>query len=51
MEFRDPTWPTSMRLGDWTVNSCAAPYLLSPAATVGLGDSFLAGCLLEFGQK
>jgi ADP-dependent phosphofructokinase/glucokinase len=50
MEFRDPTWPTSMRLGDWTVNSCAAPYLLSPSATVGLGDSFLAGCLLEFGQ-
>jgi ADP-dependent phosphofructokinase/glucokinase len=50
VEFRDPPWPTSTRLADWTVRSCAAPYLLSPTATVGLGDSFLAGCLLEFGH-
>jgi ADP-dependent phosphofructokinase/glucokinase len=49
-EFRDPPWPPSTRLVDWTVTLCAAPYLLSPAATVGLGDSFLAGCLLECGQ-
>jgi ADP-dependent phosphofructokinase/glucokinase len=50
IEFRDPLWPPSTRLLDWTVTSCAAPYLPSPTATVGLGDSFLAGCLLECGQ-
>jgi ADP-dependent phosphofructokinase/glucokinase len=46
----DPVWPTSTRSRDWTITSCAAPYMTSPTATVGLGDSFLAGCLLELGQ-
>jgi ADP-dependent phosphofructokinase/glucokinase len=49
-ELGDPAWPVSTRFGDWTITSCAAPYMTSPTATVGLGDSFLAGTLLEFGQ-
>ena len=49
-ELSHPSWPCSSQVGDWTVTSCAAPYLPVPIATVGLGDSFLAGCLLEFGK-
>ncbi|MBV9490896.1 MAG: 6-phosphofructokinase, partial [Verrucomicrobia bacterium] len=30
---------------------CAAPYLEKPAATIGLGDTFLAGTLLVLGGK
>jgi ADP-dependent phosphofructokinase/glucokinase len=49
-KLADPPWAASTRLRDWTITSCAAPYMTSPTATVGLGDSFLAGTLLEFGQ-
>jgi ADP-dependent phosphofructokinase/glucokinase len=50
-ELNDPSWPIRSRAGDWTITSCTSPYLPAPIATVGLGDSFLAGCLLEFGQS
>ncbi len=35
---------------DWSVVACPAPYLPSPASTIGLGDTFVAGCLLVLGQ-
>jgi ADP-dependent phosphofructokinase/glucokinase len=34
-----------------SVVCCAAPYLERPAATIGLGDTFLAGTLLILGQS
>ncbi len=34
----------------WSVVACPAPYLPSPASTIGLGDTFVAGCLLVLGQ-
>ena len=37
-------------LGPWRFVACAAPYLAYPAATVGLGDTFTAGCLLVLGR-
>ena len=37
--------------GDWTAVGCAAPYLARPATTLGLGDTFTAGCLLVLGQR
>jgi len=43
--------PPDERLGDgWNVVACAAPYLPRPATTLGLGDTFMAGCLLVLGQ-
>ncbi|WP_051248261.1 ADP-dependent glucokinase/phosphofructokinase [Inquilinus limosus] len=42
-----PVWD---RRDGWTMVACAAPYLERPAATIGLGDTFLAGCLLVLGQ-
>ncbi len=34
----------------WSVVACPAPYLPSPRSTIGLGDTFVAGCLLVLGQ-
>ena len=42
--------PVDGRSDDWSVVSCAAPYLPHPATTLGLGDTFLAGCLLVLGH-
>jgi ADP-dependent phosphofructokinase/glucokinase len=39
------------RKGDWTFVACSAPYLEKPVTTLGLGDSFTAGCLLVLGRK
>jgi hypothetical protein len=36
-------------LGDWRFVACATPYLAAPATTLGLGDTFMAGCLLVLG--
>jgi ADP-dependent phosphofructokinase/glucokinase len=47
--FRAPPIPTSLRQGDWSVVCCPAPYLEKPSATIGLGDTFLAGALLVLG--
>jgi ADP-dependent phosphofructokinase/glucokinase len=41
----------TLRLGDRSFVSCPAPYLEKPATTLGLGDSFTAGCLYVLGQE
>ena len=45
------TPPGEQRGGGWAVVACAAPYLPRPATTLGLGDTFMAGCLLVLGQE
>ncbi|CAH1694208.1 ADP-dependent phosphofructokinase/glucokinase [Hyphomicrobiales bacterium] len=35
----------------WHVVACAAPYLPRPVSTIGLGDTFVAGCLLALGAS
>lgn len=47
--LRTPPIPTCQRRGGWSVACCPAPYLEKPAATIGLGDTFLAGTLLVLG--
>ena len=42
--------PSEHRSGGWNVVACAAPYLPRPFTTLGLGDTFMAGCLLVLGQ-
>lgn len=49
-EFRPPPFPLRSTVGRWTFVACAAPYLEKPVTTLGLGDSFTAGCLLVLGQ-
>jgi ADP-dependent phosphofructokinase/glucokinase len=44
-----PERPISGR-GRWHLACCATPYLPKPAATIGLGDTFLAGTLLVLSQ-
>ncbi|GAB0117898.1 ADP-dependent glucokinase/phosphofructokinase [Acidisoma sp. 7E03] len=46
--FADP--PPESRRGDWHIVSCPSPYLRQPRTTLGLGDTFMAGCLLVLGQ-
>ncbi|MBZ9935210.1 6-phosphofructokinase [Mesorhizobium sp. BR1-1-16] len=36
--------------GGWSVVACPSPYLPSPQSTIGLGDTFAAGCLLVLSQ-
>ncbi len=47
--FRPPPLPLSLRREGWSVACCPAPYLEKPVATIGLGDTFLAGTLLVLG--
>jgi ADP-dependent phosphofructokinase/glucokinase len=47
--LRTPPIPACERRGGWSVARCPAPYLEKPAATIGLGDTFLAGTLLVLG--
>jgi ADP-dependent phosphofructokinase/glucokinase len=47
--LQTPPLPSSLRRGDWSIACCPAPYLDKPAATIGLGDTFLAGTLLVLG--
>ena len=42
-------FPASQRLGGWHVVAVPSPYLARPTATIGLGDTFLAGTLLVLG--
>ena len=49
--FDEPPFPEARRRADWWLVSCAAPYLTSPATTLGLGDTFMAGCLLVLGAR
>jgi ADP-dependent phosphofructokinase/glucokinase len=46
----DPPEPAISRRGAWQLACCPTPYLPRPAATIGLGDSFLAGTLLILSQ-
>ena len=44
--FHAPPYPTISRQNDGWLVCCPAPYLEQPKATIGLGDTFLAGTLL-----
>jgi ADP-dependent phosphofructokinase/glucokinase len=37
-------------LGGWHIVTCPSPHLQQPRTTLGLGDTFMAGCLLVLGQ-
>jgi ADP-dependent phosphofructokinase/glucokinase len=50
-KFSAPDWPLIRRAGNHSVVCCAAPYLERPMATIGLGDTFLAGTLLVLGNS
>jgi len=49
-EFHDLPWEKSSKSGERFVVCCASPYLERPVATIGLGDTFLAGTLLVIGR-
>jgi ADP-dependent phosphofructokinase/glucokinase len=44
--FIDAPFPALDRRDGWQVICCPTPYIAVPVATVGLGDTFLAGTLL-----
>jgi ADP-dependent phosphofructokinase/glucokinase len=48
--FEEAPEPPIGGLGSWRLACCATPYLPTPAATIGLGDTFLAGTLLVLSQ-
>lgn len=50
-EFHPLPFETPVRKGRWTFVACASPYVEKPATTLGLGDSFTAGCLLILGRN
>ncbi|MGE3742060.1 MAG: ADP-dependent glucokinase/phosphofructokinase, partial [Geminicoccaceae bacterium] len=45
-----PPFAPLASLGAWTIVACPTPYLHQPATTLGLGDTFTAGCLLVLGS-
>lgn len=47
--YEDPPWPMIQQRANCSIVCCASPYLPHPAATIGLGDTFLAGTLLVLG--
>ena len=49
--FGTPPEPSVRRLGDWNYVDCPSPYLARPASTLGLGDTFTAGCLFVLGGE
>jgi ADP-dependent phosphofructokinase/glucokinase len=44
--FIEPPYPAFEWRNGWKVICCPTPYIATPAATIGLGDTFLAGTLL-----
>jgi hypothetical protein len=48
-EFHELNWKSLQQSNKRSVVSCVTPYLKRPAATIGLGDTFLAGTLLVLG--
>lgn len=44
--FIAPPYPVSQHRNGWEIICCPTPYITTPAATIGLGDTFLAGTLL-----
>jgi len=49
--FDAPPIPEFSAEGPWNYVSCSSPYLATPASTLGLGDTFTAGCLLVLGLE
>jgi ADP-dependent phosphofructokinase/glucokinase len=49
--FEPLPFPPIDRHGGWNLAACSTPWLKRPAATIGLGDTFLAGTLLVLGQN
>lgn len=49
--FEDLPFEGYAREGKWSFVACAAPYIPDPKTTLGLGDSFTAGCLLVLGRR
>jgi ADP-dependent phosphofructokinase/glucokinase len=49
--FSTPPWEMFSKRGRHTVVCCASPHLERPTATIGLGDTFLAGTLLILGGR
>lgn len=47
-EFSAP--PPEETYQGWHIVSCPSPHLHQPRTTLGLGDTFMAGCLLVLGQ-
>jgi ADP-dependent phosphofructokinase/glucokinase len=45
------TPPAEEARDGWHIVSCPSPHLDRPRTTLGLGDTFMAGCLLVLGQK
>jgi ADP-dependent phosphofructokinase/glucokinase len=45
-EFQDAPYPSIAKQNGGTLVCCPSPYLEQPKATIGLGDTFLAGTLL-----
>ena len=48
-EFREDIPPSDLLDGGWRADCVPAPYLKRPKATIGLGDTFVAGLLLSGG--
>src|SRR5271170_335381 len=46
VRFIDPPFPAFEWRNGWKIICCPTPYIATPAATIGLGDTFLAGTLL-----
>jgi ADP-dependent phosphofructokinase/glucokinase len=49
--FGAPPQPSSRKVGDWNYVDCPSPFLARPASTLGLGDTFTAGCLFVLGGE
>jgi hypothetical protein len=45
------TPPAEEKLDGWHIVSCPSPHVERPRTTLGLGDTFMAGCLLVLGQE
>jgi ADP-dependent phosphofructokinase/glucokinase len=50
-EARFEAPPAEQTHGGWHIVSCPSPHLERPQTTLGLGDTFMAGCLLVLGQE
>jgi len=49
--FGDAPSASLRKFGNWTFVGCPAPHLARPSSTLGLGDTFTAGCLLVLGES
>jgi ADP-dependent phosphofructokinase/glucokinase len=49
--FAATPWLEMQELERWKVVTVASPYVQAPATTLGLGDTFTAGCLLALGRR